>query len=82
MEDASEDIATRGPFLLHALELGPGHCLISLDFWLLFFVCAIGALLTPPLTLTPSQTSLHPLYSSMYHEPRRLFQTAEKGLKR
>ncbi len=43
-EVACEDAATRGPFLLHALDLGPGHCLISLDFWLLFFVCAVGAL--------------------------------------
>lgn len=32
----------RTPFVLHDMELGPLHCLVSLDFWLLFFVCAVG----------------------------------------
>lgn len=40
--EREEDVA-RAPFALHALELGPVHCLISLDFWLLFFICAVGA---------------------------------------
>ncbi len=55
-ETESEEDAARAPFALHALELGPGHCLISLDFWLLFFVCAVGA--PPFLPLSPCQ-NLH-----------------------
>ena len=41
----------RPPFLLHDDELGPMHCLISFDFWLLFIACALGNLPSSPASL-------------------------------